>query len=608
VVRRVGAAGLAAVPARAPGRADGDLHRRDRLARARQRGGGLGEPAVTERVVNTLLAEMDGLEELQGVVVIGATNRPALLDPALLRPGRFDELVYVPVPERRAAAHPAIHTRTCRSATTSTSTASPTHDGYTGADLEDLVRRAGCRRCARTSRRARRHALLRGGAQGDARVRHAGDGPRVRPRGAYLAAVEPRSGTATGTGFRRGFSIVLTLGLLGFVTAVLLLLIRNLDAAHIFHFFLPAASAAALVLWLEWREPAQGTFVRRMGSLLRNLAPFLGGLALPLLALVMPYALSGSVPDLWHGVLVLPFQRLEDAAWAPPSIGAALFSLAVILLALRSSDRIHRPAALLLAALMLMAPLMIRTWPAFFITAVRSSIPLVVGAGLLLVGRRHIDAAVSSEARHRTAAVLFVLATCTLIQFPYAYDIYFLYVAPLLIMAALAGHRLWLRPPSVAPAGLLVFSLVFGAIWVNHGSRISVGLHYEAGMNTAPLPMERAGGIRVPAADSTVYGALVPLLRSRARSEYIYAGPDAPHVYFLAGLRNPTPHLFEFFEPATVREPKLVRTIDSLGISVVAVNRFPDFSEPLDAATVGELRQRLPHADTIGRYIVLWRE
>src|SRR5690606_17244731 len=47
-----------------------------------QRGGMLGEPAVTERVVNTLLAEMDGLEELRGVVVIGATNRPTLLDPA----------------------------------------------------------------------------------------------------------------------------------------------------------------------------------------------------------------------------------------------------------------------------------------------------------------------------------------------------------------------------------------------------------------------------------------------------------------------------------------------------------------------------------------------
>jgi SpoVK/Ycf46/Vps4 family AAA+-type ATPase len=50
-----------------------------------QRGGGLGEPAVTERVVNTLLAEIDGLEELQGVVVIGATNRPTSVTPEMER-------------------------------------------------------------------------------------------------------------------------------------------------------------------------------------------------------------------------------------------------------------------------------------------------------------------------------------------------------------------------------------------------------------------------------------------------------------------------------------------------------------------------------------------
>ncbi|HEX2185001.1 MAG TPA: CDC48 family AAA ATPase, partial [Chloroflexota bacterium] len=67
---------------------------------APERGGGVGEPAVTERVVNTLLAEMDGLEEMNGIVVIGATNRPTLVDPALLRPGRFDEMVYIPVPDR----------------------------------------------------------------------------------------------------------------------------------------------------------------------------------------------------------------------------------------------------------------------------------------------------------------------------------------------------------------------------------------------------------------------------------------------------------------------------------------------------------------------------
>ena len=62
------------------------------------RGGGVGEPAVTERVVNQILSELDGIEELQGVSVLGATNRPDRVDPALLRPGRLDEMIYVPMP------------------------------------------------------------------------------------------------------------------------------------------------------------------------------------------------------------------------------------------------------------------------------------------------------------------------------------------------------------------------------------------------------------------------------------------------------------------------------------------------------------------------------
>jgi transitional endoplasmic reticulum ATPase len=64
-----------------------------------RRGSGYGDSGVTERVISQLLTEMDGLEALQNVVVIAATNRPDILDPALLRPGRFDRLIYVPAPD-----------------------------------------------------------------------------------------------------------------------------------------------------------------------------------------------------------------------------------------------------------------------------------------------------------------------------------------------------------------------------------------------------------------------------------------------------------------------------------------------------------------------------
>ncbi|EQB10167.1 ATPase AAA [Sphingobium quisquiliarum P25] len=109
------------------------------------RGNGLGEPQVTERVVNTILAEMDGLEELQSVVVIGATNRPTLVDPALLRPGRFDELIYVPVPDESGRRHIlSIHTAKMPLAEdVDLDLLARRTERFTGADLEDLVRRAG---------------------------------------------------------------------------------------------------------------------------------------------------------------------------------------------------------------------------------------------------------------------------------------------------------------------------------------------------------------------------------------------------------------------------------------------------------------------------------
>ncbi|WP_324740553.1 CDC48 family AAA ATPase [Tsuneonella sp. CC-YZS046] len=109
------------------------------------RGSGTAEPQVTARVVNTILAEMDGLEELQSVVLIGATNRPALVDPALLRPGRFDELVYVGTPDKEGREHILkIHTRAMPLAgDVDLAGISDRTERYTGADLEDVVRRAG---------------------------------------------------------------------------------------------------------------------------------------------------------------------------------------------------------------------------------------------------------------------------------------------------------------------------------------------------------------------------------------------------------------------------------------------------------------------------------
>ncbi len=109
------------------------------------RGTAAGEPHVTERIVNQLLSELDGLEELRGVVVIGATNRPDIIDPALLRPGRFDELIVVPVPDRGSRKRIfEVHTKKMSLAEdVDLNDLVSRTDRYTGADIAAICKKAG---------------------------------------------------------------------------------------------------------------------------------------------------------------------------------------------------------------------------------------------------------------------------------------------------------------------------------------------------------------------------------------------------------------------------------------------------------------------------------
>ncbi|MBD0359218.1 MAG: CDC48 family AAA ATPase [Nitrososphaeraceae archaeon] len=107
---------------------------------APRRGGDFGDSHVTERLISQLLTELDGLEILTNVIVIGATNRPDIIDPALLRPGRFDRLLYVPPPDRDSRIQIIkIHTRKKPLADDVNVEQLADHtEGYTGADIASL--------------------------------------------------------------------------------------------------------------------------------------------------------------------------------------------------------------------------------------------------------------------------------------------------------------------------------------------------------------------------------------------------------------------------------------------------------------------------------------
>lgn len=111
-------------------------------ALAPKRGGYYGEHA-TESIVSQLLSELSGIEEMKGVVVIAATNRPDMVDPALLRPGRFDRQILVPAPDLESRLEILkIQTKSMPLKDVDLKKIAAETEGYSGADLESLVREA----------------------------------------------------------------------------------------------------------------------------------------------------------------------------------------------------------------------------------------------------------------------------------------------------------------------------------------------------------------------------------------------------------------------------------------------------------------------------------
>src|ERR671910_323824 len=112
---------------------------------APRRGGSEGDSHVTERVISQMLTELDGLEDLKGVVVIGASNRPDIIDEALLRPGRFDRILEVPPPDKESRREILkIHTskKPLDHDTVNIDKLVELTEGYTGADIAAMVNAA----------------------------------------------------------------------------------------------------------------------------------------------------------------------------------------------------------------------------------------------------------------------------------------------------------------------------------------------------------------------------------------------------------------------------------------------------------------------------------
>lgn len=134
----------------------------DSLAASRAGDGDGGGSSVGARVVSQLLQELDGIDALHAVVVVAATNRPDLIDPALLRPGRIDRMLYVGLPDQEARAQIADLQlrRVPHAPDVSAAAVSALTNGYSGAEIVGVFRDAAVRAVAEETQGGREEGVV----------------------------------------------------------------------------------------------------------------------------------------------------------------------------------------------------------------------------------------------------------------------------------------------------------------------------------------------------------------------------------------------------------------------------------------------------------------
>ena len=116
----------------------------DSIARSRSGGGGGGSSETSDRVINQILSEIDGIGSGKTLFIIGATNRPDILDPGIMRPGRLDQLIYIPLPDKpsRVSIFQANLRKSPIAPDLTFEQLADVTDGFSGADITEICQRA----------------------------------------------------------------------------------------------------------------------------------------------------------------------------------------------------------------------------------------------------------------------------------------------------------------------------------------------------------------------------------------------------------------------------------------------------------------------------------
>ena len=413
---------------------------------------------------------------------------------------------------------------------------------------------------------------------------------------------------------RRSGSIVVP----ALVTVLLLLFAAQLwrsigsrGVESVLHFAVPVAAISAGLAWGEWSTSRVASRVR-LRSLAAVLLPYGGGLLLVLCPYAAFLGANGALTDTLRNVFVNSFARLEFAGMKPPRPFWLLAVVPLVMLLRPRADHaapVWRVRAVVLS--LLLGAVLFAGTRVFFAQqlvweSVRSLAPLLGIVVGVILAVRPAALGVRPEARLFAVLVGTVAVLHSLVQFPFAGPNYFFFVSPLVFLAAAVTVGMAGRTP--AGIGLVVtgFYLVFSVLEVLPGSKTGLSLLPSKRAPPVAMLLPRVG-LRVTQEQASIYDSLIPEVRARAGNNVVWAGPEAPQIYFLGGFRDPARTFYNFFDADSRREAGLLERLDRYGARVIVINRQPAFSPPLTAPLLDSLAARFPAADSVGPFVVRWR-
>jgi hypothetical protein len=401
----------------------------------------------------------------------------------------------------------------------------------------------------------------------------------------------------------------LTLCLSLFVAGLFKLVFNVAEPADYLHFVFPGFAISALLLARE-RTPPVVSSLARFGILFRMAAPFLVAAAIPVAVFLLFYWRHNALAVWFHGVFVAPQLRLSNARLSPvsiffiyPAVLAMLFFMEVA--SLRNPLRSFLSAFLIFVAFVIL--LTCRISDLSYVTALESavsSIPVLLIPAWILLFLKSPTSGGTNDGQ-LLFLLLSAMALCSLIEFPFAQIIYFCYASLFVFLLAAYLIAQFPRPPRAIACAAVLFYIAFPVI-VLRSYWLGTRGHFD--LDSTPLDQPRAGALRVSRADADVYKWLIPFVKNLANGQPIFAGPDAPEVYFLTGLKNPTRLLFDSVEnPASYERQIRSVLIQSDAIKVLVLKEQVDRTTDQMLILRSLAVPQFPNSKRIGNFVVYWR-